>query len=294
MATYDEGMKDFYELSISRPPQSSAQLVYFHLMLTSHCAGDREFVQISDRELGLRTRLSKQTITDAKRTLKNLGLIDFYTERDKPQRGTTYKLKCLSEKAGQDIGQTPEQSIGQKGLVCYAPNTGASHIGRTPPPSSPPFPPAPPFFTPSPPSSSSSSSSSARVREEAGQNGTATDTGSLAGALPLSSPETEMDIHDIWLYETGYSLKGSIAFELERLANEDFDLMHKAIKEAVASSARPNFNYVKAIFERLKKGGEKVGRNGNSNRSNGTTRTVCNAKPPQYDPDAPWAKYVED
>ena len=77
------------------------------------------------------------------------------------------------------------------------------------------------------------------------------------------------DIHDIWEFETGYILNGSVAFELESMANENFELTRQAIIAAVKANCKSkvSFNYFKAIFnslkeeteKKIKKGGEEVG-----------------------------------
>lgn len=117
MATYYDGLNYIYRLFADSPPPSSAQLVILHLLHENNRCKNTGTVQISDRELGLRTRLSKQTITDAKRTLKNLGLIDFKTDKDKPNKVTIYTLKFffgLGQKVGQTLGQELGQELGQK------------------------------------------------------------------------------------------------------------------------------------------------------------------------------------
>ena len=122
MATYYDGLNDFYKLNELNPLQSSAQLVYLHLLHLNNRLGNSGTVQVSDRELGLRTSLSKQTITEAKRTLKNRGLIDFKTDRDKPHKGTTYTLTffaTVGQTVGQRLGQTVGQTVGQPALVSY-------------------------------------------------------------------------------------------------------------------------------------------------------------------------------
>lgn len=78
-----------------------------------------------------------------------------------------------------------------------------------------------------------------------------------------NTENTDMDIHDIWEYETGFKLTGSVAYQLEELANDDFALVHKAIIKAVESKTtdRLRYNYFKKIFDGMKnpkpKGGEK-------------------------------------
>lgn len=115
MATYYDGLKDFFEKNDFAPLASSAQLVYLHLLQLNNRHGNSGFVQISDRELERLTSLNKNTITKAKRTLKNCKWIDFYTEPDKPHRGTTYTLTFfrLGQTMGQSIIQTMGQSVGQ-------------------------------------------------------------------------------------------------------------------------------------------------------------------------------------
>ena len=121
MGTYYDGLNAFHKLNEQRPLTASAQLVYLHLLHENNRRGNIGTVQISDRELGLRTSLSKQTITEAKRTLKNRGLIDFHTERDKSRRATTYTLIFFvtGQGAGQKVGQTLGQRVGQPSLVPY-------------------------------------------------------------------------------------------------------------------------------------------------------------------------------
>ena len=70
----------------------------------------------------------------------------------------------------------------------------------------------------------------------------------------------EMDCHDLWEYETGFKLTGSIAYELERLEQKHGrKKFHQALKDAVAgnSKGRVTFNYFKAILE----GGRPNGKN---------------------------------
>ena len=126
MESYCDALSYIYELFKVNPPASSAQLVMLHLLHENYCLGNTGTVHISDREPGLRTRLSKQTITEAKRTLKNRGLIDFKTDRDKPHKATTYTI-LISEKVGQTVGQrvgqTLGQRVGQQSFVSYTLNT---------------------------------------------------------------------------------------------------------------------------------------------------------------------------
>lgn len=115
MATYYDGLKDFFKFNEQDPLKSSAQLVYLHLLQLNNRSGNSGRVQVSDRELEHLTSLNKNTVTDAKRTLKNLGLIDFKSEKSKPRQGTTYTLPVfiLGQTLGQTLGQSVGQSMGQ-------------------------------------------------------------------------------------------------------------------------------------------------------------------------------------
>ena len=125
MATYYDGLNYAFKLFEDDPPASSAQLIFLHLLHENNRHGNTGTVKISDRELGHRTRLSKQTITEAKRTLKNRGLIDFHTDRDKPKAPTVYTLplftlgQIVGQDIGQEVGQTLGQKVGHEGFVSY-------------------------------------------------------------------------------------------------------------------------------------------------------------------------------
>lgn len=128
MATYYDRLNDAFALFAKQPPASSTQLLLLHLLHLHNENMNCGSVQVTDRELISRTRLSKNTITEAKRTLKNLGLIDFKTDKHTPAKLTTY---FFSEKVGQRVGQTLGQKVGQAGLVCYTQNAGAMDGGES-------------------------------------------------------------------------------------------------------------------------------------------------------------------
>ena len=111
MATYYDALNDFYKSNEQERLVSSAQLVYLHLLHINNCHGNSGYVQVSDRELEYRTKLNKNTITTAKRILKNRGLIDFKTNAKKPHEGTIYTLTFFV--LGQALGQTTIQTAGQ-------------------------------------------------------------------------------------------------------------------------------------------------------------------------------------
>lgn len=104
---------------------------------------------------------------------------------------------------------------------------------------------------------------------------------------------TELDVQDLWEYETGYALHGSIAYELESLektyGRESF---HSALIKAMQSSTSPKlrFSYFKKVLENLnkpkttsKKGGERNERTGNN---------VRDYKEPDTSKDPDWEKYL--
>ncbi len=231
MATYYDGLNDFYKFNESRPLQSSAQLVYLHLLHENNRLGNSGTFQLSDRELEIRTSLSKNTITEAKRTLKNRGLIDFKTYRNNPNKGTTYTLLFFAEVGqlvGQEVGQTLGQRVGQPSLVPYTAHAKDLRL------------------------KTEENEDEARARELKEAN----------KLKEVNARTCEMDVHELWEYETGFKLTGSVAYELETLertyGRESF---HAALIKAVASkdSARLRFNYFKSILEG-KKGDKKLER----------------------------------
>ena len=137
MATYYDGLNYIYKWFEDESCSASAQLTVLHLLHENNRHGNTGTVQISDRELGHRTSLSKQTITEAKRTLKNRGLIDFKTDRSKPRQPTTYTLTFFNElgqNVGQSVGQKVDQRVGQNAgqnaLVSYTLTAGGREDKR--------------------------------------------------------------------------------------------------------------------------------------------------------------------
>lgn len=91
----------------------------------------------------------------------------------------------------------------------------------------------------------------------------------------------EMDIHEVWEYETGYRLTGSVAYELEELANTDFEGVRQAIIAAVKSkdTARVRYNHFRAIYDGTKKPKRQPLKGGEKSEK----REHQYAKPPEYD-----------
>lgn len=143
MGTYYDALNDAYEVFESRrlsgkAVPASAQLIFLHILHSWNCSKRTGTVRLSDYGLSLRTGLSKQTITDAKRLLKNIGLIDF------PSRGgtiTEYTIKIFSAKSAvghqpcNKVGQEVGHLVGRSPLVNYGPgqNVGESEESRESP-----------------------------------------------------------------------------------------------------------------------------------------------------------------
>ena len=71
--TYYDRLNETFGFFESSPPQSSAQLVMLYLLHFNNRFGNTGQFYLSDNRLSLLTNLSKGTITNAKRVLKNLG-----------------------------------------------------------------------------------------------------------------------------------------------------------------------------------------------------------------------------
>lgn len=276
MRSYYDALDDFYKLNERQPLQSSAQLVYLHLLHVNERLGNMGTVRISDRELELRTRLSKQTITDVKRNLKNVGLIDFQTDRTRPAKGTTYLLKFFTDlagtvagqKVGQQVGQMVGQMVGQTiwgcprfdSLICDAgENNTREHEGNTATaaesaalPSPPPLPPTPPIPTPAP-LQSNDTIAGAREKVTATTKTTAA-TDKLAGAraLPLSAPTIQYngkcnDIDEIisyWQFAGGAKMNRWLISKFQSLLpTHGLQEMKNAIDKAVSAANNTDYGF---------------------------------------------------
>lgn len=127
MVTCEQALNDFHELNEKKIFASSAQVVFLHLLYLSQkeqCLGTSESFQVTDRELELRTGLAKQTITNAKRTLKNRDVIDFESNRDKPANGTSYKI-LVGQTDGNRVGQAQGQNPSGNPVFAIRENAGA-------------------------------------------------------------------------------------------------------------------------------------------------------------------------
>ena len=92
MKTYYDRLNETFGFFESNILPSSAQLVMLWLLHFNNRFGNTGQFYLSDNRLSLLTNLSKGTITNTKRVLKNLGLIDFKSNKDSPRQGTLYIL----------------------------------------------------------------------------------------------------------------------------------------------------------------------------------------------------------
>ena len=113
MATYYDALNYTYDLYAKKTPSCATRLLGLYLLQLHNRNGNTGTFEVTDRELSLISGLSKNTITESKRVLKNLGLIDFHTNKHNPKKSTTYTFPFFSEKVGQTLGQSVGQSVGQ-------------------------------------------------------------------------------------------------------------------------------------------------------------------------------------
>lgn len=275
MESYCDALSYIYKLFRENPPTSSAQLVMLHLLHENYCLGNTGTVLISDRELGLRTRLSKQTITEAKRTLKNRGLIDFKTDRDKPHKATTYTI-LISEKVGQAVGQrvgqTLGQRVGQTSFISYTLNEAQSTNSNT-------------TQTQNRSSTYSNYSSkddddiknnpSDNLKKEKEKNTPQSSSSSSVEELIKKKSDVEEKNDDddgglvfkkLWEVRTESKLTDSESLKLEELGKlYGYRLFEKVLTKCIRfKGSELHFNYFLAAMtdevEKKRKGGEKVGR----------------------------------
>lgn len=95
--TYYDRLNAFFDKNEINPLPPSAQLVYLHILHENNRLRNPEVFYITDMQLTFTTGLAKQAVTDAKRRLKNAGLIDFKTDKKNPRAGTRYTLPDTTE-----------------------------------------------------------------------------------------------------------------------------------------------------------------------------------------------------
>lgn len=104
--TYYDRLNEFFRRIEVEPLTPSAQLVYLHILHENNRLQNPNRFRCTDTRLIGTTGLSANTITSAKRTLKNRGYLDFKTDKDARRAGTLYILpeKAKSAPDGRPLG----------------------------------------------------------------------------------------------------------------------------------------------------------------------------------------------
>ena len=116
----------------------SAQLLFLQILDIS-CLSQGQAVTASDREIANRSKLAKQSITDAKRILKNRGFIDF----KQTPKGTIYRVQRALPYIGQAIGQEVGRALpalASSSDLAYSQSNKSTKEEELPPPPPPPPP----------------------------------------------------------------------------------------------------------------------------------------------------------
>lgn len=216
------------------------QLVGYKLLTVYGSEGCPKSFSLTDRELQLRTGIkSNSTIVEARRHLKNAGLIDFKANKAAPVRYVIVEHE--SSKIDKSIEQESSNDRAN-GLVPYtlhadeaAAATGAKG-----------FPPAPPF-----PKKSEQQQQHAGARGEQGND----NAEAHAQVLPLSSSENELDaLIDAWQASPCFcKLDFELISELELLLRKyGAEACNAAMAEAKRSQTRGvNLKYFRRTLESM-------------------------------------------
>lgn len=97
MDSYYDRLNDFFRRAESEQLPAAQQLVMLHLLHINNRAGNLGHFTCTDERLIQLTGLKKFAITQAKRALKNRGLIDFTTSKAAPRTGTHYLIPALKK-----------------------------------------------------------------------------------------------------------------------------------------------------------------------------------------------------
>lgn len=108
--TYYDRLNQFFHANEQNPLAPSIQLVMLHLLQINNEHGNAGKFQVTDNYLAETTRLSAAAITEAKRKLKNLGFIDFKTDKGNPRKTTQYILpEIIKPKVPENISTAIEK-----------------------------------------------------------------------------------------------------------------------------------------------------------------------------------------
>ena len=224
MASYYDRLKAAFEGFEQRTLTSSAQLVYLHILHMDNATGRTGLVECTDSRLETLTNLSKNTITDAKRQLKNLGFLDFHTKRNNPRKGTRYILPELNVEA--NTGVNVEANTGVNVEVNTGANTGVN-------------------------TGVNNGGTVINVREE--KESEREEKKSTAPAKTRVLSENSYPVKQAWFECEGERLKGGVALGLIELEKEyGTEKIVKAIYTAHQANSQPrlSYNFVKAVLKR--------------------------------------------
>lgn len=91
--TYYDRLSKFFKDNEERPLPATAQLLFMHLLYKNNRNGNMGWTKpLSLEQLTYSTQLSKNTIIEARRKLKNAGLIDFISNRGSHAQKTVYQI----------------------------------------------------------------------------------------------------------------------------------------------------------------------------------------------------------
>lgn len=111
--TYYDRLNQFFRHIVYNEIPPHAQLVYLHLLNHNNQLGWQEKFCITDRRLELLTGLSKQSVTDAKRILKD-RFVTISTDKKKPRKGSCYTfINFLPYIQGKVEGKTQGKNEGK-------------------------------------------------------------------------------------------------------------------------------------------------------------------------------------
>ena len=88
--TYYDRLNEFYRKNAEKPLPPTSQLLMLHILQLNNELGNPGVIECSDGKLREITQLSKQSITDGKRRLKNGGYLDFKVSKER--KVTIYQL----------------------------------------------------------------------------------------------------------------------------------------------------------------------------------------------------------
>lgn len=218
----------FNECFDSRNLSALTQLVGYKLLAVDNELQHPESFLLSDRTLMTRAGIrSGQSIVQARRELKNVGLIDF--KAGKGAKPTRYWFTIKRESSENDDSTKQDSSkIQASRVISYTQREEEEKRNED-------------------------DDAGAREAENVAV-ATGKDADAGAHAKPLTSPKYDPnDIQDIWAKELGYELRGNRALELEQLAGEDFERAKSAIlKTAKKKGLHDEFTYFKAVYNTLK------------------------------------------